>query len=113
MDRVKPLPQSPKPETPSQDSLKAWHRVVRDPLFLQVMGAYRFSLAERHLAVGCSENEFKEDEMLQIQAEHSFIGKLMVGGLDHIAREVLGVKDDDKVTPIADYMSSDKELPDG
>ena len=112
MDRTKPLPQSDRPEAPSQNNLEGWYRVVKDPLFQQVLTAYRASLAERHLAVACSNKDNKEAQMTEIQAEHSFIAKILTGGLDEVAMDVLGIATPDSVPKIVDYMKRDEEMND-
>ncbi len=100
------VPPSENLETPSADSLEKWHRVVKDPLFLQVMQAYRFDLVEA-LARNVQTGVDLDKEIHLTRGALRLVDALTSGGLDKYAQGVLGIDTEGSIGTPTPYMRFD------
>ncbi len=82
---------SPKPERASQISYDRWQQVTKDPLFLQVLQAYRGLLVRRHLVADFS-NEEGRLVMATIRGEMNLVDTFNSGAMDELAQQVCGLR---------------------
>ena len=88
---------------PSKDSLAEWHKVVKDPLFLQVLQGYRFKQVERLLEAD------SDKEIGAIKGVVRFIDNITSGGLDNDAKGVLGLDTTGPPPGTTEYMRFDTD----